>query len=88
MLGVNRGGDHRCWAILARNVWWKTTPRGGAVPENLIPSWREGFRADRSRQGRARCLGAAERTLDGEDRSENIPAGRNGPLPVRNMADR
>jgi len=25
-------------------------------------------------------FGAAQRTLDGEDRSERIPAGRNGPL--------
>lgn len=48
-----------------------------AIPENLIPSYRKGVQSG-PEQSRARLWARAKRSLDGEDRSERVPIGRNG----------
>jgi hypothetical protein len=93
MLGVDRGGKRRSYAILTQNFLGEEATQGqkgrkrgfgvfsgaisGAVPEELIPSWRKGVQSG-PEQSRARP-GASEVALDGEDRSEKVSAGRNGP---------
>jgi hypothetical protein len=93
MLGVDRGAKRRSYAILTRNFPRKRRLKdkngrnrgfgvfsgaiAGAVPEELIPSWRKGVQSG-PEQSRARS-GASEAVLDGEDRSAKVSAGRNGP---------
>ena len=60
----------------ARVVWLKDSEmfrcQGHRFPNPPFPSYEERFLQNGPERSRARCLGAAERTLDGEDRSETV----------------
>ena len=94
MLRVDRGAKRRSYAILTQNFLGKEAAQGqkgrkrgfgafsgaisGAVPEELIPSWRKDVQSG-PEQSRAAPGAQSEAVLDGEDRSAKVSAGRNGP---------
>jgi DNA replication protein DnaC len=90
MLGVRRVEDRGSCAILTQNSFWDRAAQAEAGKEASLwgPFRRRSFLLGGKgvqsgpQQSRARAFGASEAALDGEDRSEKVSAGRNGPVPL------